>query len=265
MNDWLDHTRRAMHYSFAGWVLMLFMVLRLPGPDDIESVLFNQPVQKKIPQNEFHFPYQGQDIRVWPVMSYEISGLVMSHNDPAKWYSFDITHDTQSINTRDVCLIWGSNLRTDDYKKVRFSNDDYMCNWSYGRDVKHINEKEISNNHLITASDKVREQIADLRIGDQVSIVGKLVSFGEQRWGNRMNGSSLTRDDTGRGACENIYVESVTVLRSHNWLWALLGDIFFWIFVLTFSVRVTVFLMPEDRLHLPRWVQKIVDLYKPFN
>lgn len=264
MNDVLDLAKQVMRYSFIGWVLALLMMLRLPAPEAILPELFNQPLQKSIPQNEFHFPYKNQDIRVRPIMSYEIAGLVVSHNDPFVWYNFDITHDNLSINTRDVCLIWGSNLRTADYKRVRFYNDDWMCNWSYSSDVRLINDKEISNNHLITANDLVREQIANLRVGDQIRIQGKLVFYSEERWGGNMHATSMSREDTGNMSPEIIYVDSLTVLRSHNWVWALMRDVCFWVCVLTLSFRVTVFLVPENRKHVPYFLQRIYRSMKRF-
>ncbi len=261
-DDVMELAKRAMHYSFIGWVLTLLMMLRLPSVEDINPDLLRQPLQTQIAQNEFHFPYEGQDIKVIPVMNYTLNGLIVSHNDPGKWYNFDLTHDSQSINTLDICVVWGSNLTNNDFHKISFHNDDWICTWSYGPDVKHVNEQEISNNHLITASDSIRKQIANLHNGDQIEIVGRLVYYGEQRWGGNMRQSSLSRADTGNGACEIIYVDSLRVLDSHNSFWAKLGDFLYWVCVLTLTFRVTVFVMPERSLHLPKWLRNWLDLYK---
>jgi hypothetical protein len=61
--------------------------------------------------------------------------------------------------------------------------------------------------HLIPATSDVREQLEDVRAGHIVHLRGYLVRV------DGPNGyvwrSSLTRDDTGNGACELFYVEEV--------------------------------------------------------
>jgi hypothetical protein len=244
MNTALIIAKKAMYVSLLGWVLTFFLLQRLPPPTAIDTALFSQPQQGTIaPGEPLHFTYEGQDIKVIPVATYVISGLVVSHNDPAAWYRFDLTHDGQSLDTRDICLIWGNNLLRTPYENVRFYNDDWACNWSYGGDVRHFSDHEISNNHLITANDTIRAQIARLRIGDQVEIKGKLAYYSEERWGTRMRHSSLSRDDKGNGACEVIFVESLKVIHSHNGIWGHLRDLCYWVFVTTLALRCLAFLL----------------------
>jgi hypothetical protein len=65
-----------------------------------------------------------------------------------------------------------------------------------------------ANNHLIPADDSVRDQIAALRVGSLVKISGFLVEATHPQADHPWR-SSLTRDDTGDGACEIIYVRNV--------------------------------------------------------
>jgi hypothetical protein len=262
MNELLDHSKRVMHYSFFGWVLCLYMMQRLPDSTSIDPLLYQKPVQETVPQDEFHFRYMDQDIRVRPVASYKLNGLVVSHNDPGKWYNFDITHDSRSLNTRDICVVWGDNLKTDEYMKVHYHNDDWMCSWSYGSGVTRFKESEISNNHLITVSDAVREQIAELQVGDKIQITGQLVYYAEERWGAALRQTSLTREDTGNGACEIIFVESLKVLHSKNWLWAYLRSIFYWIIVATLTLHATMFL--AERRPRKRKARTPLNKYRSF-
>ena len=263
LDDYLVRAKQAMYLCFGGWVLALIMMLRLPDASQIDPLLLQPPLQKQISEEDFTFSYQGQAIHVRPVMSYVIYGLVVSHNDQEKWWRFDITHDSQSVNTRDVCLTWGANLQSNDFHRASFFNDDGMCNWSYGVDVQ-IKDSLISNNHLITDDDDIREKIADLQIGDQVAIKGKLVNYAEARWGlANLRGTSLSRDDTGIGSSEIIYVESLDILHSYNIFWAYLRDFCFWVCVSTLSFRISVFLVPKRGLHLPGFVRRFIALYKP--
>ena len=71
--------------------------------------------------------------------------------------------------------------------------------------------------HLLTADDHLRDRISDVRIGDRVRGRGWLVSYSNDDGFRR--DTSTTRDDTGNGACETIYVEDYRVLRSMDNGW----------------------------------------------
>jgi len=63
--------------------------------------------------------------------------------------------------------------------------------------------------HLIAADDSIARAIKRTRVGDVVAFDGYLV---EADWPNgRKAVSSLTRSDTGAGACEIIWVENFSI------------------------------------------------------
>lgn len=66
-----------------------------------------------------------------------------------------------------------------------------------------------ANMHLIPASARIRDMLAKVRRGNVVRLDGFLVNVSGPN-GYTWN-SSLTRDDTGAGACELFYVESVEI------------------------------------------------------
>jgi hypothetical protein len=66
-----------------------------------------------------------------------------------------------------------------------------------------------SNMHMIPARKSIERQLKDLRPGNIVVLEGYLVDVDHPsgwRWR-----TSLSRTDTGNGACEIVYVESITV------------------------------------------------------
>ena len=68
-------------------------------------------------------------------------------------------------------------------------------------------ERSASNMHLIPADDGVRRALKRVRRGELVHIEGFLVDASRpDGWHWR---SSLSRDDTGDGACELVYVEEL--------------------------------------------------------
>lgn len=64
-----------------------------------------------------------------------------------------------------------------------------------------------ANMHLIPATSQMRDQLKDVRPGHVVRLRGLLVNVAGPN-GYTWN-TSLTRDDTGAGACELFYLESV--------------------------------------------------------
>ncbi len=64
---------------------------------------------------------------------------------------------------------------------------------------------------MIPSSDAIARRLKAVKAGDIVQIRGYLVQVAAQDgWSWR---SSLTRDDTGGGACELIFVQSLDVQR----------------------------------------------------
>ncbi len=65
---------------------------------------------------------------------------------------------------------------------------------------------------MIAANDEVRKVIGNLRVGQIVTMNGYLVNATGPE--GRTWNSSLTRQDTGNGACELFYVESARAVNS---------------------------------------------------
>jgi hypothetical protein len=70
-------------------------------------------------------------------------------------------------------------------------------------------ETHSANWHLVPADSDVWRKLRRLRVGDVVKLDGMLVNLESPSTGKRT--TSLTRDDTGAGACEIIYVEYATI------------------------------------------------------
>jgi hypothetical protein len=67
-------------------------------------------------------------------------------------------------------------------------------------------ETHSANMHLIPATAEIEQKIDSARVGQVVRLSGYLVDVtAADGWSMR---TSLTRDDTGAGACEVIWVES---------------------------------------------------------
>lgn len=110
----------------------------------------------------------------------------------------------------DLALGWGrmSDQSVLDQINIRQSGRWYFTRYAL---PPPIPEQEIirtsANMHMIPANGSVERALKRLRRGDVVRITGFLVDVDhDSGWKWR---TSLTREDTGQGACEIIYVEDV--------------------------------------------------------
>jgi hypothetical protein len=116
------------------------------------------------------------------------------------------------LNVADFCVVWSDTAFSPHLRKIDFWNGIFTCNFETRDDVAWANFKmnQLSNNHLLSADPGVRERIDGIRIGDQIRIKGRLASYGAV--GGPVRGTSTTREDTGNGACETIFVEEFEVI-----------------------------------------------------
>lgn len=138
--------------------------------------------------------------------NYSAQGRILAK----KRYRYDATSD---ISPYDLLLGWGPMSDTRVLREVTFKQTNRFGLWEYGPKFP-LTSAEVTlhaaNNHLIPANDSVRDRIAALKVGEIVLIRGKLVEG--RRKGREMTPwrSSLVRDDEGKGACEIIYVETIS-------------------------------------------------------
>ncbi len=208
----------------AGLVGLLLSILfknRWPASGDFRPELFEEPFQDLTDAPPpFDASQNGYAYTIRPVGAYEIRGMVVSAHYAGSF--LDITHEAAGdyLNIKDLCLIWGTNLQTDAFRKIRFWNRDFTCfySWTEAAAGQAFSGAHISNNHLITPDASLRRAIRSVRRGDQVRICGWLSAYGHKGSG-AMRGTSTTRLDTGNGACETIYVTEFEVLRRANAGW----------------------------------------------
>jgi len=183
---------------------------------DVLAPLRWDPIQTETTRRPFSFDYAGEIYNVEPVANYELWGLVVSHNNPDGFG--DIYHDDKSVDTRDLCVIWGWNLQNDDFHRVEFDSGSWTCYFRNPGGVE-FDPSSLSNNHLITNSQSIRDQIDDVRIGDQIHVVGSLVNYQAASYPQFWRRSSTTRSDEGNGACEVVFVDQIEVLASGTPFW----------------------------------------------
>ena len=111
----------------------------------------------------------------------------------------------------DLALGWGRMSDSSVLDKIAISQSGRFYYWRVSEFP--IPEREIiessANMHLIAADDTVRRTIARTRVGDVVTFSGDLVEI-DWRDGEKAR-SSLTRSDSGAGACEIVWVRDFAI------------------------------------------------------
>lgn len=151
------------------------------------------------------FPFQ--DFHIKPLADYQLKAKVLS----AKSYLFGTE---SSLSPLDLALGWGpmSDESVVSQLNVRQGSRWYFWEAKQGAQLP-VAVQELArfsaNTHMIPANRMVEEQLDDVRIGDIIELSGWLVEVSsDDGWRWR---SSLSREDTGNGACELFWVQSVFV------------------------------------------------------
>ena len=145
------------------------------------------------------------DYSIKELMKFSIKAKVLSKKN---YYS----GREADLSPTDLALGWGKMSDEDILDKIKISQSNRFYRWSV--ESFHISRNEIethsANMHLIPANDSVASDIDSVRAGEIIEISGSLVEVISDNDGWRWK-SSLTRNDTGKGACELILVESIHI------------------------------------------------------
>ena len=142
--------------------------------------------------------------RLRPLAGFEIKARVIL----TKRYWFGRGSDLAPV---DLALGWGPMSDQEVLKHFTFSQSDRFYYWRTKTFPipRETVESHSANMHMIPANGDIESDLKGLRPGNIVEVRGYLV---EARGpdGGRWT-SSLSRTDTGRGACEIIFVQSLRV------------------------------------------------------
>lgn len=191
----------------------------LPATRDLHPALAKEPKQRPLATAARTVNYAGVDYRVEPLFDYELHGLVVSyrqHDGESSMHKWSNDH----LNVADVCVVWSDTAASEHLTKLEFWNGIFTCNVeTRDREAwEAFKMNQLSNNHLISDDPFIRSQVEKVRVGDQIRVKGQLARYGAV--GNpALRGTSTTREDTGDGACETIYVSDFEIVRGGSGVW----------------------------------------------
>jgi hypothetical protein len=150
-------------------------------------------------------PFQLKDFTLTPRAKFSLTARVLARER----YRTDAAADIIPI---DIAFGWGPMSDTVLIDRLKISQSGRFFFWRYegAPPAPHdVIIRSSANMHLIPSDSTTRERLFDARVGDVLELEGELVDVTRSN-GWRMN-TSLSRDDSGGGACEVIYVRSVVI------------------------------------------------------
>lgn len=168
----------------------------IPGAGEIAP---SEPIQT----NTSAADVQLNGFTLTPLANYKIEARVLSKED----YSSGIEAE---LSPTDLAVGWGPMSDEVVLNKIDILQGHRFFHWHV--DEFPIPQREIeihaANMHIIPANDTVQRQLKKVRQGQLVTIKGQLIEAKRpDGWHWR---SSLSREDTGGGACELMYVTELS-------------------------------------------------------
>jgi len=149
-------------------------------------------------------PWRFKNYSITPLAHFDVEARVLS----TMRYSFDREAQLAPV---DLALGWGPMSDNQVLEDLKISQLARFYRWE-GRELPLEPEQIIANSanmHMVPADAAVRRTLLRVRRNDVVTFSGWLVSIhGDDGW---TWNSSMSRTDTGDGACELVWVDSLEV------------------------------------------------------
>jgi hypothetical protein len=210
----------------------------LPQEKEIIDKMYQEPVQTETEIKQFQIQKKEFTYSITPKYNYELYGLVVSHYDSENW--FDFWHKEDPFNTKDICVMWGDNIKTGVYQKMKFSHGEFTCYFNFKKGVdsswyQKFSSAQGSNNHLLPKDDEVYKAIKQATTGDQIYLKGYLVDYSVKspRGQSGTRATSTIRTDTG---CEVVYTTDFQILKKGNTVYQLINQISKYLIIICISI-----------------------------
>ncbi len=169
------------------------------------------PVQKQASGSEM-LTLKGYNVKLTFLYSYDIEALVVHKK------SYNSSSLQDKLVPVDVALAWGKVAQYNKDIDFHWSQSGRWVFWRVNSDSEldlvggeNAIVSQSSNNHLIPANKYIEKKVKKIKKGDHIRIKGYLVNVhatkSDGSWWSV--DSSTSREDSGGGACEVIYVTDV--------------------------------------------------------
>jgi hypothetical protein len=163
-----------------------------------------EPEQMSVTQPNTHLRLKNADIEF--LADYSIQARILSIEN---YYLGSMA----KVSPVDLALGWGPMSDTAILENFKINQGDrfYFYTWRNNLPISVETVAATSANvHIIPANAQIEKLIGRFRRGQLIKLVGKLVQVKTED--GEVHKSSLSRTDTGPGACEILYVERAEVI-----------------------------------------------------
>lgn len=169
--------------------------------------VFSEPIQTETTELPFSTKIKSYRFFLTPMADYDISAVVVS----TKRYHQGIDAKVVPL---DLGVCWGDVAKEENRKKIKFQQYLRFLTYRFKEDIPFSMEylsTHAGNIHIIPANSRIKRVMFSLKRNDKVRLKGYLVKViaQNQKYSYYHRGTSLTRDDTGDGACELMWVKEV--------------------------------------------------------
>ena len=159
------------------------------------------PIQRNVQASSFEL----DDYQITKKARFQINARVLSTEN----YYLSREADLSPV---DLALGWGLMSDTSLLNKLSISQSSRWYRWRHEGSLPVSDQQIITssaNMHMVPATSAVERSLKQLREGDVINLEGFLIDVDhDSGWKWR---TSMTRSDTGGGACEIVYVEAIVV------------------------------------------------------
>lgn len=162
-----------------------------------------EPVQEEPAREPWNETRGRQTFRITSRASYDVAARV-GGTERYRWGA------AGALIPWDFVLTWGAATKEPAWSRISYLQTGRFYNWRCddSLDPSYV-ASHTANTHLIPADGRIAFALAHVRRGDVVRLEGDLVDVdGPDGFVWK---TSLTRTDTGAGACETLYVRTVTI------------------------------------------------------
>jgi hypothetical protein len=177
------------------------VVQAAPPPVAFQPVSETEAPVQRNPATTAVFEVNGYEVRALQAFAIKARALSVEHYRTGR---------EADLSPTDIAFGWGRMADPAIYEQLSISQGGRWYHWRYsGKPPLPVREIETSsaNMHLIPASREVARALSGVSKGELVSLRGYLVEVrARDGWTWR---SSLTREDTGNGSCELVFVQAL--------------------------------------------------------
>ena len=178
------------------------------GRSDADRRLANPRADGDRDTEPFHLSDGGWEFTVTPLARYVLRGVVVSRENYGWGWS-------GGLAPCDVAMAWGELAEGGAWRKLDWSQDGrwFFWRWTGAQPFPTATVvRSASNTHVVPANPNLKRAARSLGKGDVAELSGELIRIEGRRGGELVTWrSSLSREDTGDGSCELLYLRRLRV------------------------------------------------------